>query len=77
MANKKATLVIFGYDDGSSEYAIGDHAEEVMQWLNGGQAMMALHGGNYTGRKMIEGMPRLSCGPEQEIRVVNISAPRD
>ena len=55
MADKKTTLVMFSYDDGSSEYAEGEHAEEVMQWLSGCQAMQCIHGGQYTGRKMIVG----------------------
>lgn len=54
MAPKKTTLVMFGYDDGSVEIATGDHAEEVMQWLSSCQAMQHIHGGRYTGRKMIE-----------------------
>jgi hypothetical protein len=54
MANKKTTLVIFAYDNGSLEYATGDHAQEVMEWLNACQSMECIHGGQYTGRKMIE-----------------------
>jgi hypothetical protein len=52
--DKKATLVLFTYDDGSSEYAAGDHAVEVMAWLTRAQSMLCIHGGNYAGRKMIE-----------------------
>ncbi len=51
---KKATLVLFTYDDGSSEYASGAHAEEVMAWLNAAQAMTCHHGAQYRGRKMVE-----------------------
>ena len=54
MAPKKAVLIVFGYDDGSSEYAVGKHATEVMDWLNACQAMQAIHGGQYHGEKMVE-----------------------
>jgi len=54
MADKKTTRVLFEYSDGSSKYAVGDHAEEVMQWLSACQSMQCIHGGQYTGRKMIE-----------------------
>ena len=54
MANKTATMILFAYSDGSSEYAVGDHAAEVMQWLSACQSMECIHGGQYTGRKMIE-----------------------
>lgn len=53
MSDKKAVLVIFGYSNGSYDHAVGDHAVEVMQWLNAGQSMMASHGGGYKGKKMI------------------------
>ena len=54
MSDKKTTLVIFGFSDGSSEYAVGDHAQEIMQWFNSGQHMLYIHGSEYTGKKMIE-----------------------
>ena len=54
MADKTTTLVLFTYSDGSSEYAVGDHAQEVMTWLNGCQTMSFIHGGEYKGRRMIE-----------------------
>ena len=54
MAEKTTTLIIFGYTDGSSEYAVGDHAQEVMDWLSGCQTMSFIHGGEYKGRRMIE-----------------------
>lgn len=53
MSEKKVTLVLFAYDDGSMEFAAGDHAVEVMGWLNSGQSMLAVHGGQYSGRKMV------------------------
>lgn len=51
---KKPVKVLFAYDDGSSEYAEGDHAEEVMSYLRAAQGMLAAHGGEYTGRRMIQ-----------------------
>jgi hypothetical protein len=43
MVDKKA------YDDGSLEYAV-----EVMKWFDAAQSMLYIHGGTYTGRKMVE-----------------------
>jgi hypothetical protein len=54
MEERKATLVIFAYDDGSFEYSVGDSAAEVMEWLIAAQSMLCVHGSNYTGRKMVE-----------------------
>lgn len=53
MANKKTSLVILGYADGSYEYAVGDHAEEVASYINAAQAMQYIHGGMYNGKQMI------------------------
>jgi hypothetical protein len=53
MSDKKTTLVLFAYDDGSSEYAVGAHAQEVKDWINAGQSMLFAHGSTYTGRKMV------------------------
>jgi hypothetical protein len=53
MADKKATLIVFGYEDGSYEFANGEHAQEVMEWLNSAQSMSWIHRGQYTGRKMV------------------------
>lgn len=53
MANKKTALVVLGYDDGSYEYAVGDHVEEVNSYLSAAQGMMYVHGGEYKGRKMV------------------------
>lgn len=53
MDDKKTVLVVFGYSDGSYEYSVADHAEEVWSWLNSCQSMQIVHGGEYRGRKMI------------------------
>lgn len=52
MADKKTVLVVFGYSDGSYDYAVGDHAKEVSDFLNGCQSMAFVHGGEYRGRIM-------------------------
>lgn len=52
--NRKAVRIEFEYDDGTILYAEGDHAEEVMQYLNSAQTMHAIHGANYRGRTMLE-----------------------
>lgn len=52
-ADKKTVLVVFGYSDGSYEYAAGVHGREVGEYLGHAQAMTWIHGGGYDGTKMI------------------------
>jgi hypothetical protein len=54
MADKKATLVFFAYDDDSLEYAVGDHAAEIMKWFDAAESMLCNQCRGYTGRKMVE-----------------------
>jgi hypothetical protein len=79
MADKTTTLVRFEYSDGSAEYAKGDHAQEVMDWLNAAQSMLCVHGGNYTGRRMVE-VPAPDVVPppamDQEAMTMGLDADR-
>lgn len=52
--NRKAVRIEFEYDDGTILSAEGDHAEEVMKYLDRAQVMYVIHGASYTGRMMIE-----------------------
>lgn len=53
MDDKRTVLVVFGYSDGSYEYAAGDHGREVGEYLGHAQAMVWIQGGLYRGRKTI------------------------
>lgn len=53
MSDKKTSLVVIGYSEGSYEYAVGAHAKEVMAYLNAGQSILHSHGATYKGEKMV------------------------
>jgi len=49
---KKCIFIRVEYDDGSAEWAAGDHADEVWSFLMASQTMNCIHGAVYHGRKM-------------------------
>jgi hypothetical protein len=53
MADKpKVTHIEICYDDGSREFADGDAANQVWDWLMSAQTMLCIHGGAYKGPKL-------------------------
>jgi hypothetical protein len=52
-ADSECVRIEIEYADGTIEYATGDHAVEVLKYLNWGQQMAAIHGMPYARQRML------------------------
>ena len=49
---KTAIEITVLYNDGTEDYALGETAQQVWNFLMSGQAMQAIHGVEYSGKRM-------------------------
>jgi hypothetical protein len=49
--DRKAIRIEIEYDDGRTEYATDDAANQIVQWYRGAEQLACIHGAQYTGPK--------------------------